>query len=248
MSVNWDSMILTDDRGLTVDFYPRLLQKYTNIGVTLSGGTDSVFAFYWLAKCIHDNDLTEHTILPITSIELMLKYRPTLEIAAIIDYVKAQFPKANILDHYTHAFYQTHPDKNFHIKPHKDKLLESGMIDHYINGACGRPLFEDVYLDGISLNRSQEQLQEAVDKMRGPWQTVDKKFVAHQYEKYGLMESIFPLTRSCVAPGRRGRPCKKCGWCHEKYWAFEMFDMGIDAPKPDWLPWPDDLPKPTPQE
>jgi 3'-phosphoadenosine 5'-phosphosulfate sulfotransferase (PAPS reductase)/FAD synthetase len=59
-----------------------------------------------------------------------------------------------------------------------------------------------------------------------PYANVDKKFVAGVYIDHNLMDSLFPMTRSCV-----GRPketdnftkeCHKCFWCHEKKWAFNL--------------------------
>lgn len=55
---------------------------------------------------------------------------------------------------------------------------------------------------------------------------VDKKFVAGVYKENNLMDTLFPLTRSCV-----GRPketdnftkeCHRCFWCYEKAWAFNL--------------------------
>ena len=53
---------------------------------------------------------------------------------------------------------------------------------------------------------------------------VDKKFVAGVYFDYGLMDSLFPMTRSCVGTRTQTenftKECGKCFWCHEKAWAF----------------------------
>jgi hypothetical protein len=56
---------------------------------------------------------------------------------------------------------------------------------------------------------------------------VDKKFVAGVYEEHNLMESLFPLTSSCVGTKSETdnftRVCKTCFWCNEKYWAFGQY-------------------------
>jgi len=55
---------------------------------------------------------------------------------------------------------------------------------------------------------------------------VDKKFVAGVYKENGLMETLFPLTRSCVGTARQTdnftRECHQCFWCYEKKWAFDL--------------------------
>jgi|SaaInl5LU_22_DNA_1037371.scaffolds.fasta_scaffold06819_7 7-cyano-7-deazaguanine synthase in queuosine biosynthesis len=55
---------------------------------------------------------------------------------------------------------------------------------------------------------------------------VDKKFVAGVYQENNLMESLFPITRSCVGTARGTdnftRDCHQCFWCHERKWAFNL--------------------------
>lgn len=55
---------------------------------------------------------------------------------------------------------------------------------------------------------------------------VDKKFVAGVYQENGLMETLFPLTRSCVGTAKQTdnftKECHQCFWCHEKKWAFNL--------------------------
>ena len=55
---------------------------------------------------------------------------------------------------------------------------------------------------------------------------VDKKFVAGVYMEEGLMDTLFPLTRSCVGSARYTdffeKECHDCYWCFEKKWAFGL--------------------------
>jgi 7-cyano-7-deazaguanine synthase in queuosine biosynthesis len=55
---------------------------------------------------------------------------------------------------------------------------------------------------------------------------VDKKFVAGVYQENGLMDSLFPITRSCVGTARQTdnftRECHQCFWCYERKWAFNL--------------------------
>lgn len=68
-----------------------------------------------------------------------------------------------------------------------------------------------------------------------PWGTVDKTFVGAQYEKYNLIDTLLPLTESCIyspymTEGRdypfKKAPCKVCYWCNERYYTFGSFDYG----------------------
>jgi PP-loop superfamily ATP-utilizing enzyme len=48
-------MILSDDRGLEVDYFQKLFSQVEdkNLAVTWSGGADSTFTFWYMAKLMH---------------------------------------------------------------------------------------------------------------------------------------------------------------------------------------------------
>ena len=55
---------------------------------------------------------------------------------------------------------------------------------------------------------------------------VNKKFVAGVFQEHNLMETLFPMTRSCVGTARKTdnfkHVCNNCFWCAEKAWAFDL--------------------------
>ena len=59
-----------------------------------------------------------------------------------------------------------------------------------------------------------------------PWLNVNKRFVAGIYKEEGLMEDLFPITRSCVGGPNQTKDftawCWQCFWCYEKAWAFNL--------------------------
>lgn len=59
-----------------------------------------------------------------------------------------------------------------------------------------------------------------------PYANVDKKFVADIFKQNNLMETLFPLTRSCTGTAKDTdnftKECNKCFWCYEKKWAFNI--------------------------
>jgi hypothetical protein len=60
-----------------------------------------------------------------------------------------------------------------------------------------------------------------------PWANVDKKFIYEQYKKHNLLDTLEPLTWSCIAYAEDTNfftePCKRCYWCKEKYWGFSKY-------------------------
>jgi len=243
-----DDTILHDDRGETVDVFEEILTKFENIGAMCSGGVDSSFTLYWLAHCI---DVTgrhnTHSILPMTLLEPLseLAYCNIKEVQQIIQLVKDNFPKVSILDHYVYECKDNHPtdgdEKKFTNKKHRDMLLNAGMVDHIVGSVCAAPVFEDIDFGWIistqrDISNQTNKLEVVGDiyRLQSPFGFVDKKFAAYNYKKYDLMDSIFPLTKSCVDPDVNGSPCRNCSWCLEKYWAYGMYDDCIDSPEPNW--------------
>ena len=59
-----------------------------------------------------------------------------------------------------------------------------------------------------------------------PFLNVNKRFVAGIFKEEGLMDNMFPITRSCVGSARQTKNfeawCWQCFWCYEKAWAFNL--------------------------
>ena len=59
-----------------------------------------------------------------------------------------------------------------------------------------------------------------------PYINVNKRFVAGVFKEEGLMEDLFPITRSCVGGSNQTKDftawCWQCFWCYEKAWAFNL--------------------------
>ena len=52
----------------------------------------------------------------------------------------------------------------------------------------------------------------------------DKSYVKMMYEKYNVLDKLFPLTASCIGfpyeTDNGQKPCRNCVWCKERLWAF----------------------------
>jgi len=85
--------------------------------------------------------------------------------------------------------------------------------------------------EGILDSNTYRQMK--VEEM--PWYSVDKTFIAAMYRKFDLMDSLYPLTESCVhSPvstnidnDLEGTPCRACYWCNERYYAFGSYDYAL---------------------
>jgi hypothetical protein len=57
-----------------------------------------------------------------------------------------------------------------------------------------------------------------------PFFNITKKNIAELYQEHGLLDSLFPLTRSCEDRNFLQGHCGKCWWCEERLWAFERLE------------------------
>jgi len=53
-----------------------------------------------------------------------------------------------------------------------------------------------------------------------PWFNHNKKDIAKMYESLDLLDTLFPVTRSCEDDKHIGSHCGVCWWCEERLWAF----------------------------
>jgi 7-cyano-7-deazaguanine synthase in queuosine biosynthesis len=60
-------------------------------------------------------------------------------------------------------------------------------------------------------------------KMR-PFRNIDKKGIAELYEKFGLLDTLFPITRSCeLTTTDFSEHCGTCWFCEERKWGFGRY-------------------------
>ena len=217
-------MIITDDKGVEHDGFKRLFeQPWKRLVLLISGGTDSAFSFWFMAKMIEEHNL-DKTLIPLY-IDVVPDVYGKQAFTYVYEFVKEQFPNVDIekpliYEHQPSPIYSK-ADRLDKIKreigkdPNYDKLVGfvTAVSDDF------NPDLSPGRLDNVHKRRSLEPSE------RIPLATIDKKGLAEQYRKYDLMESLYPYTKSCTAATRL--PCGRCFWCHEKVWAFGTMDKGI---------------------
>ena len=221
------------------------------LGVWISGGADSAFSLWYMAKCINDNKLWDFELIPIHGHDTARVVDSRISANAVVDYVKKAFPNVNIHDNYIFQYYKEFGIKEkrkFH-EPIKYKLKKNKTIHITVNSYTSNPpkqvmidgdfydirekdrddvraTFDEQFKKGIHGKKHGAGVKTFFDLHR-PISEVDKSFLAHFYNKFNIMD-LFKLTVSCIK-GYEGQivPCKKCFWCKEKYWAFGMYDGGV---------------------
>jgi hypothetical protein len=223
------------------------------IGIRLSSGTDSALVLFFLAKFITETESFDKVIFPWTGLELNNKLSFAKERAIqILNLIREMYPKVDIRDIHFDSWLRVPPyedpaDKNRYSNPLAEKFRLENNLDAFLSGITSNPpkeirdQYEMVTEHCISAEHRNPENMDTHEYWEGrsdsniPWKKHDKKFIAHQYKKYNLMENLYPLTESCVIEtvdvllnmGSPSFPCKKCFWCREKYWAFGSYDGAI---------------------
>ena len=218
--------MILEDVNIILDFFEKFPRSYKKVGVQLSGGADSALILYLLVKMAQERN-EEIFLYPVTGYDVTSPSIVTYESAEnivkwIVNKTGYEFIKDPIIVPYMNK------DNT------KDDMLRSTRKYLSQRYSC------DVVLDGISLGMPESKRSgpigyEWVDDQsirslavkypyQFPWSTVNKKFIAAQYKKFGI-EELSNLTNSCIVSS--SYPCKECWWCKERYWAFGSYDGGV---------------------
>jgi len=202
-------------------------KEVKTLGIWMSGGADSSILAYLLAKKIIDEKLSIN-ILPL-SVRRTRPWNP-LYAQNVVDFIEENL-KFKFLDH--KIFY---PDINDSYqcedKEFRDRNVELFEKDEmqilYSGITCNPP-------NDAPIDKNKERVRD-VDAKReiynespdgcfiNPFFNINKKFIYKIYHKFDLLNTLFPITRSCEGSiedsGNYTYHCGKCWWCEERLWAF----------------------------
>ena len=223
-------MLLTDDRGNTVDYFHRF-PPGQNIGLALSGGTDSALLLFLLIEMVYRRK-ERVNIYPIHGYDTARKNTQSWQAAENVhSWIESYYLDAwemKLLDYLKpleiFSYEKDGDSKEKHHQPHYRYMKERYDIPFIIRGMSqGMPDETRPNQDIIQDKDLYEMGNDPNSWVVMPWSQVDKKFIYHQYKKYDIME-LSKLTVSCIGdPG----PCRKCFWCRERKWAFGNYDRGL---------------------
>ena len=198
------------------------------IGISVSGGADSVALLYTLLT-----ECPEKEFYIYTAIENLMDFRvvasPT--VGTIIAKIIQRIGYRKIRHHV--SYYNSNDEQFFPSElmavPLSD--AETGKIGGLYTGITATPPLE------LAFSWSDDPAMHKTIKERTPGRDLDairenfvvpllnynKTKIAEFYEHYDLMEWLYPLTFSCENPANTFENpvhCGECWWCREREWAF----------------------------
>jgi len=187
------------------------------IGISCSGGTDSSLLLYILMSNCKDT-------IHIFTLSNDLKGRSNAIIVPRVIERCIQFTNNNnIIHHSRYAENQTEED----LFDFQRELLKEKKIKTIFSGVTANPPSTVKFKSGsgeASLRDPETYRQESSfdGHFLTPFINKNKKTIARIYQDLGLMETLFPVTRSCEAIGKLEYygHCGECWWCEERQWGF----------------------------
>jgi len=212
-----------------------MLEDTDKIAISMSGGLDSSLMTWLLCKEISDKKQNTK-VFPLHGID---NTRPTSpeNIQNIINFLRNSFPTIEINDMLTW-------DNTKDYKIPKSKKDSDGLkkwclkysIKYLYQGRTANPPNEILEEFGGFFQEERSHYRDKPIKelirpfnayLIRPWANVDKKYIYEQYKKHNLLDTLEPLTWSCIAYAEDTNfftePCKRCYWCKEKYWGFNKY-------------------------
>jgi hypothetical protein len=226
-----------------------LNQTLKNIAVRLSGGPDSSIIYYAVCDFYKDDPLAQ--IFPYT-ISTPLRPHSGPRARRVVDMV-ARATGVNPTKHYI-SWYEDHNEHNTREKNSLeytrsqdmlcDEIIRSHSINiHYSGLSINCPiedLGETIDLHGLdekecrysltTRDESRDVPTEQVISNRGntimclPFARDHKLAVRAEFDRYGVIDDLFPITWSCEHNSQKDQQdplhCGKCYFCIERIYAF----------------------------
>ena len=227
-----------------IDVNNEIIKNSKKLSVSLSGGADSAILFYHACDVLSDK-----TFLVWSGYDTR---RPDSILYAmeVYQFVKNSYPNVDILPH--HTFKYTTETSKFQTSEKWDSKKDPKSVAHHDEEVklWNKHKF-DLTLNGMTCNPPEEAIKKFkmdVDTGHGvieprrsvrdrpkwlldgfrplysPFVQEDKSYVKMMYEKYGVLDTLFPLTASCIGfpdeTDNGQKPCRNCVWCKERLWAF----------------------------
>ena len=199
------------------------------LGLKISGGADSAIVCYMVAKYV-TQERPDITIHPITAVA---STKPFQQIHA--DKVLRKVESMTGIKFATHQ-YRTIDSTTVENYINQqadlvDDVYASQGLQKHFSGLTANPTAEDApelydgahALPGSYGENDMDRTKATVKKSNTfrPLINVDKKGVAEHYIRLGVLEDLFPLTRSCEdVTFDFTEHCGDCWFCRERKWGF----------------------------
>lgn len=198
------------------------------VGLKISGGADSGITGYILSKYVSE-ERPDIRIVPITVDQAGKAFQIKFA-KRIIEFYKKEFGDI-FSEHVTDI---SGVGSDFVNRQHilVTRLYKNNTIQCHFVGLTRNPeskyipqKIREVYQEPSGRARQDILRPTVTGGSYKPLINIDKKGVAELYQKFGLMDTLFPLTRSCEKyTDDFEKHCQECWFCAERYYGFGRYE------------------------
>lgn len=202
----------------------RIDNEYERVGVLVSGGTASALLLHQVAK---DAKILNKRVIAVT---LVINNLESIETYARKVVIECMRKHDIIIEHIVHrvdeseTYIDEYETSNF--KEITGVLKYDNNIDVYYDGTHMTDERMPEIVNAEEAFIPKEQPEEATGTVF-PYKDLTNVDIALNYEREGLIDSLFPLTFSCDSSATYTKDftqhCIQCWDCKERYWAFKKF-------------------------
>ena len=201
------------------------------VGIRLSGGADSAIVAYMLALYKRDYrpDIVLHAITCVNDNKPYQEIYAKRVMEKITELTGVEFGEHFVKD----------IDGSDYIGNQRvfvDDLYDRHKLDiHFMgetmNPPVGTEQAEDWFFDGGSRDHSRDNPGDTHTPVviYRPIRNIDKRGVKELYDHFGVLDTLYPVTRSCEIQldNRRftgfDNHCERCWFCLERFWGFGRY-------------------------
>ena len=202
-----------------------LPEHVKTVGLKISGGADSAITGYILTKYVHEHK-PDIKIQPVTVDQEGKSFQVQFA-KRIIEFYKREFGDY-FLPHITG--YSEIEERDYILAQDSiiQNLYKNNKIDAHFIGLTKNPP-PDQMQDSLGFPPPDRIIQDTLHPVKRnsayrPFVNIDKKGVAEVYQQLGLMDTLFPLTRSCEKyTDDFTRHCEECWFCAERFYGFNRY-------------------------
>ena len=196
-----------------------------SIGIMVSGGADSTILLYYLMKTCPDNKIYAFTLG-----NMQRKMRNATHASLVVNKCIELTGNINVVHMINYDLKQT----DINIFDSISKSYENEFTKYHYSGVTLNPpksVTAKFKLPISETYRNTDNNPKTVDleyRFFAPFARCNKSVIKKLYDEFGVMDDLFPLTRSCeydpsitndvFDPGNGH--CGECWWCEERKWAF----------------------------
>lgn len=183
------------------------------VGICASGGVDSSLLLYILMS---------HLSVPLHIFTCTNKKKNFSNLKAITNVIKKCIDLTDNKNIFHHIHYvEEQNENNMYLFSHFSlvKILYTGITQNppiEVTDTWNQPTTENVERNP----NIKRDLYHRNDTFYTPFHRINKKVIYEMYKELNLLDSLYPLTRSCENEDLLEGHCGECWWCEERLWGF----------------------------